>query len=114
MNTTPFITVINIRFKKSNKEGLDISDTANLRTWEDSQELSDEDYTVEAFWVNKEFRCPECGSPLMTQYVVGSDKTESNFTERICSCRNHSCELDWRIYSTADGHIVKIERFFCG
>ncbi len=73
-----------------------------------------EDYIVEAFWMNKEFRCPECGSPLMTQYVVGSDETESNFTERVCSCRNHSCELDWRIYSTADGHIVKIERFFCG
>ena len=32
-----------IRFRKSNSDGIDISDTTLLRTWEDSQELSDED-----------------------------------------------------------------------
>lgn len=35
-----------VRFRKSKNEGIDISDTANLRTWAESQELSEEDYAV--------------------------------------------------------------------
>ena len=33
-----------LRFRKSSAEGIDISDTLALRTWEESKEISDEDY----------------------------------------------------------------------
>ena len=35
-----------LRFRETDSEGIDISDTTLLRAWEDSQELSEEDYEI--------------------------------------------------------------------
>lgn len=61
-----------------------------------------------------EFLCPVCGEHMDIHWVEGADRTQSGMTERVCTCRNDYCNLDWRTYHTADGEFVKIERFFCG
>lgn len=73
----------------------------------------EEFYTPEEIWVS-EFVCPTCGEPLIIHWVEGADRTQSGMTERVCSCWNDECALEWRTYHTADGEFIKIERFFCG
>lgn len=64
--------------------------------------------------LSSEYVCPACGSELLIHWIEGADRTQSGMTERVCSCWNDECALEWRIYHTADGEFVKIERFFCG
>lgn len=61
-----------MRFRKSGTEGVDISNTTLLRAWEESQELSDEDYETQETVIN----------PVEREiYVDASAKTNGNGTE---------------------------------
>jgi len=62
-----------MRFRKSSANGVDTTDVSKLRTWEESQELSDEDYEVETEAV---------ANPVEREiYVDSSAKTGGNGTK---------------------------------
>lgn len=91
-----------------------------FRTPEEAQDYIDEMLTLsgnfipEAAWIDENFRCRECGSPLKIQCTVGADQSVSGYTERICSCRNRECLKDWEIITDENNNLIEIKRYYIG
>lgn len=91
-----------------------------FRTPEEAQDYIDEMLTLsgnfipEAAWIDENFRCRECGSPLKVQCVIGADKSSSGYTERLCSCLNEQCLVDWSVITDKDNKLIDIQRYFIG
>ena len=61
--------------------------------------------------ITKEYFCPVCGSTLRYE----SMDTEGKILNKVYSCMNDDCALDWTVSeSTENGNFLGIRRYFHG
>ena len=76
--------------------------------------LNAKDYSVEWVLRTEKFICPICGSALKIQYAIDSDNTKSGWVERLGSCRNQECGLDFNILTDKDDNLIEINKHYFG